>query len=231
MIMKKFAILFLTALLACPLFANEAAVRKVLNDINEASRDLQVKKMLTHYDKNFIEISADGEIFDYTKAETMVKAMEKLDDPAAKLSDFMTLIASIPGAKVTPEQIKAIKVIENPNAKLSELLVAAHQLNGASPDPEMLAQYKAFDDTPQGKELVRGFRTKFGDIKSLAKAEMKKAAEAEADSFKIVSVKVNGNKAVVVYTGIKNKRNLQSTINLVKKAGKWLIVKSVAKYI
>jgi len=234
--MKKLLVLCLTVLLACPLFANEAAVRNVLLEVNEASGNLQLRKMLTHYDRNFTEISADGQKIDYAQAEIMIKAMDMLDDPNAKLSDFFEILAPFV-KEITPQGIKAFKVIENPNAKLSEIMVAASQMSGNNIAPEELEQYKALDDTPKGKELAKQIQAKFGDlkagVKAKMKAEMKAKAKAEAASFKIVSVKVDGNNAVAVCTNVdaETKRNQQSTVTLIKKDGKWLIVKNVSKYI
>ena len=230
--MKKLLVLCLTVLLACPLFANEAAVRNVLLEVNEASGNLQLRKMLTHYDRNFTEISADGEKTDLAQAEIMIKAMDMFDDPNAKLSDILQVIAPFV-KEITPEGIKAFKMIENPNAKLSEIMVAVSQMSGKKIAPEDLEKYKALDDTPKGKELVKQLRANFGDLKAGMKAGMKAEAKAEAASFKIVSVKVDGDNAVAVCTNwdAETKRNKQRTVNLVKKDGKWLIVKNVSKYI
>lgn len=230
--MKKLLVLCLTVLLACPLFANEAAVRNVLLEVNEASGNLQFRKMLTHYDRNFTEISANGEKTDYAQAEIMIKAMDMLDDPNAKLSEIFEILVPI-FKEITPEGIKAFKVIENPNAKLSEIMVAASQMGGEKIAPEDLEQYKALDDTPKGKELAKQFQAEIGDLKARMKADAKADAKAEAASFKIVSVKVDGNNAVAVCTNVdaETKRNKQRTVTLIKKDGKWLIVKNVSKYI
>lgn len=230
--MKKLLVLCLTVLLACPLFANEAAVRNVLLEVNEASGNLQLRKMLTHYDKNFTEISADGQKIDYAQAEIMIKAMDMLDDPNAKLSEIFEILAPFV-KEIPPQGIKALKMIENPDAKFSDLIVASAMLSGNNIAPEELEQYKALDDTPKGKELAKQIQAKFGNLKAGMKAEMKAKGKTEAASFKIVSVKVDGNNAVAVYTNVdaETKRNKQSTVTLIKKDGKWLIVKSVSKYI
>ena len=230
--MKKLLFLCLTVLLACPLFANEAAVRNVLLEVNEASGNLQLRKMLTHYDRNFTEISADGQKIDYAQAEIMIKAMDMLDDPNAKLSEIFEILAPFV-KEITPQGIKALKMIENPDAKFSDLIVASAMLSGNNIAPEELEQYKALDDTPKGKELAKQIQAKFGDLKAGMKAEMKAKGKTEAASFKIVSVKVDGNNAVAVYTNVdaETKRNKQSTVTLIKKDGKWLIVKNVSKYI
>ena len=230
--MKKLLVLCLTVLLACPLFANEAAVRKVLFEINEATANLQLRKMLTHYDRNFTEISAKGEKIDYAQAEIMIKAMDMLDDPNAKLSEIFEILAPFV-KEIPPQGIKALKMIENPDAKFSDLIVASAMLSGNNIAPEELEQYKALDDTPKGKELAKQIQAKFGNLKAGMKAEMKAKGKTEAASFKIVSVKVDGNNAVAVYTNVdaETKRNKQSTVTLIKKDGKWLIVKSVSKYI
>ena len=230
--MKKLLVLCLTVLLACPLFANEAAVRKVLFEINEATANLQLRKMLTHYDRNFIEISSKGEKIDYAQAEIMIKAVDMLDDPNAKLSEIFEILAPI-FKKITPQMIKALKMIENPDAKFSELMAASAMVSGNVIAPEELAKYQAMDDTPQGKEFVKKIRAQFGNMRAGMKAEMLAKAKVETASFKIVSVKVDGNNAVAVYTNVdaETKRNKQSTVNLVKKDGKWLIVKNVSKYI
>ena len=230
--MKKLLFLCLTVLLACPLFANEAAVRNVLLEVNEASGNLQLRKMLTHYDRNFTEISADRQKIDYAQAEIMIKAMDMLDDPNAKLSEIFEILAPFV-KEITPQGIKALKMIENPDAKFSDLIVASAMLSGNNIAPEELEQYKALDDTPKGKELAKQIQAKFGDLKAGMKAEMKAKGKTEAASFKIVSVKVDGNNAVAVYTNVdaETKRNKQSTVTLIKKDGKWLIVKNVSKYI
>ena len=230
--MKKLLVLCLTVLLACPLFANEAAVRKVLFEINEATANLQLRKMLTHYDRDFTEISAKGEKIDYAQAEIMVKAMDMIDDPNAKFSDICEVIAPI-FKKITPQMIKALKMIENPDAKFSDLMAASAMVSGNVIAPEELAKYQAMDDTPQGKEFVKKIRAQFGNMRAVMKAEMLAKAKVETASFKIVSVKVDGNNAVAVYTNVdaETKRNKQSTVNLVKKDGKWLIIKVVTKYI
>ena len=230
--MKKLLFLCLTVLLACPLFANEAAVRNVLLEVNEASGNLQLRKMLTHYDRNFTEISADGQKIDYAQAEIMIKAVDMLDDPNAKLSEIFEILAPFV-KEIPPQGIKALKMIENPDAKFSDLIVASAMLSGNNIAPEELEQYKALDDTPKGKELAKQIQAKFGDLKAGMKAEMKAKGKTEAASFKIVSVKVDGNNAVAVYTNVdaETKRNKQSTVTLIKKDGKWLIVKSVSKHI
>ena len=234
--MKKLLVLCLTVFLACPLFANEAAVRNVLLEVNEASGNLQFRKIQTHCDRNYTEIHADGQKIDYAQAEIIIKAMDMLDDPNAKLSDFFEILAPFV-KEITPEVINSLKVIENPNAKFSEIMVAACQMSGRKIAPEDLEQCKALDDTPKGKEFAKQVQANFGDsiaeMKAKMKAEMKAKAKAEAASFKIVSVKVDGNNAVAVYTSVdaETKRNKQSTVTLVKKDGKWLIVKNVSKYI
>ena len=61
--------------------------------------------------------------------------------------------------------------------------------------------------------------------------EQKEIFKQAADSFKIISIKVNGNTAVAVYNDFNpvKKRDQQTTATFAKRNGKWLLVREITK--
>ena len=193
--MKKFTVLLLSVLLACPLFANEAAVRELLQRYNDYTKTMQFEKLLEFTATDYTGITAKGERLTYKKVVALCKLFALCNDPESKFSEYIASAAAMSGTDIPADT---------------------------------LAQYQAFDGTPKGKEAAQKMRT---ELKAKM-AEMKESFKQVADSFKIVSVKVDGNDAVAVYTEYDpvDKRNKKTQATFAKRNGKWLLVKEVTTY-
>ena len=80
-----------------------------------------------------------------------------------------------------------------------------------------------------GKELAAIMKKQYKDLLENQKEMFKQAA----DSFKIISIKVNGDTATAVYNDFNpvKKRNQQTTATFAKRNGKWLLVREVTEYL
>lgn len=194
--MKKFAILLLTAFLACPLFASEAEIRNILVEIKNCTRNMQFDKMLALTATDYMGKTSDGKALTYEQISQLPKLTALCNDPDSKLSD---------------------------------VLITAAILAGQKPNEQQIAEVKAHDDTPQGKELAAIMKKQYKDLLENQKEMFKQAA----DSFKIISIKVNGDTATAVYNEFNpvKKRNLQTTGTFAKRNGKWLLVREVTEYL
>ena len=194
--MKKFAILLLTAFLACPLFASEAEIRNILVEIKNCTRNMQFDKILALTATDYMGKTSDGKALTYERISQLPKLTALCNDPDSKLSD---------------------------------LLITAAILAGQKPNEQQIAEVKAHDDTPQGKELAAIIKKQYKDLLENQKEMFKQAA----DSFKIISIKVNGDTATAVYNDFNpvRKRNQQTTATFAKRNGKWLLVREVTEYL
>lgn len=194
--MKKFAILLLTAFLACPLFASEAEIRNILVEIKNCTRNMQFDKILALTATDYMGKTSDGKALTYERISQLPKLTALCNDPDSKLSD---------------------------------LLITAAILAGQKPNEQQIAEVKAHDDTPQGKELAAIMKKQYKDLLENQKEMFKQAA----DSFKIISIKVNGDTATAVYNDFNpvRKRNQQTTATFAKRNGKWLLVREVTEYL
>lgn len=194
--MKKFAILLLTAFLACPLFANEAEIRNILIEIKNCTRNMQFDKILALTATDYMGKTSDGKALTYERISQLPKLTALCNDPDSKLSD---------------------------------LLITAAILAGQKPNEQQIAEVKAHDDTPQGKELAAIMKKQYKDLLENQKEMFKQAA----DSFKIISIKVNGDTATAVYNDFNpvKKRNQQTTATFAKRNGKWLLVREETEYL
>ena len=194
--MKKFAILLLTAFLACPLFASEAEIRNILVEIKNCTRNMQFDKILALTATDYMGKTSDGKALTYERISQLPKLTALCNDPDSKLSD---------------------------------LLITAAILAGQKPNEQQIAEVKAHDDTPQGKELAAVMKKQYKDLLENQKEMFKQAA----DSFKIISIKVNGDTATAVYNDFNpvKKRNQQTTATFAKRNGKWLLVREVTEYL
>ena len=194
--MKKFAILLLTAFLACPLFASEAEIRNILVEIKNCTRNMQFDKILALTATDYMGKTSDGKALTYER------------------------ISQLP---------KLTALCHDPDSKLSDLLITAAILAGQKPNEQQIAEIKAHDDTPQGKELAAIMKKQYKDLLENQKEMFKQAA----DSFKIISIKVNGDTATAVYNDFNpvKKRNQQTTATFAKRNGKWLLVREVTEYL
>jgi len=194
--MKKFAILLLTAFLACPLFASEAEIRNILVEIKNCTRNMQFDKILALTATDYMGKTSDGKALTYERISQLPKLTALCNDPDSKLSD---------------------------------LLITAAILAGQKPNEQQIAEVKAHDDTPQGKELAAIMKKQYKDLLENQKEMFKQAA----DSFKIISIKVNGDTATAVYNDFNpvKKRNQQTTATFAKRNGKWLLVREVTEYL
>lgn len=194
--MKKFAILLLTAFLACPLFASEAEIRNILVEIKNCTRNMQFDKILALTATDYMGKTSDGKALTYERISQLPKLTALCNDPDSKLSD---------------------------------LLITAAILAGQKPNEQQIAEIKAHDDTPQGKELAAIMKKQYKDLLENQKEMFKQAA----DSFKIISIKVNGDTATAVYNDFNpvKKRNQQTTATFAKRNGKWLLVREVTEYL
>ena len=194
--MKKFALLLLTAFLACPLFASEAEIRNILVEIKNCTRNMQFDKILALTATDYMGKTSDGKALTYEQISQLPKLTALCNDPDSKLSD---------------------------------LLITAAILAGQKPNEQQIAEVKAHDDTPQGKELAAIMKKQYKGLLEKQKEMFKQAA----DSFKIISIKVNGNTAVAVYNDFNQvrKRNQQTNDTFAKRNGKWLLVREVTEYL
>lgn len=194
--MKKFAILLLTAFLACPLFASEAEIRNILVEIKNCTRNMQFDKILALTATDYMGKTSDGKALTYERISQLPKLTALCNDPDSKLSD---------------------------------LLITASILVGQKPNEQQIAELKAHDDTPQGKELAAIMKKRYKDLLENQKEMFKQAA----DSFKIISIKVNGDTATAVYNDFNpvRKRNQQNTATFAKRNGKWLLVREATEYL
>ena len=194
MIMKKFAILLLTALLACPLFANEAEIRNILNEFRNCTRNMQFDKYLSYTATDYTGVTSEGKTITYEQISQLPKLIALCNDPGSKLSDVVITAAIFAGEK---------------------------------PDEQEIAKIKNLDDTQEGKEQAAALKKLFKDMLEGQKEIFKQAA----DSFKIISIKVNGNTAVAVYNDFNpvKKRDQQTTATFAKRNGKWLLVREITK--
>lgn len=194
--MKKFVLFILAVLISGSLFANEAAIRKIMNEINSCIGNMQFEKIIPYTAADYTGITAKGQTISY-----------------AQISQIPVLFA----------------LCGNPDSKLSEVAAAAAVIAGKTMPEQQLELLRSIDDTPEGKTLAENIKTTFKNEMNARKTTFRQIA----DSFNIVSVNVDGDKAIAVYTNFdpESKRNKETTVNFVKRNGKWLMVREVTKYI
>ena len=92
------------------------------------------------------------------------------------------------------------------------------------------------DNTPEGKALLETMRQEILNemVKNIPNiSDMKAIAKKDVEAFSLKSIKINGNQATAVYHGINpdTKKIEETTAILVKRNGKWLILKETDKVI
>ena len=102
-----------------------------------------------------------------------------------------------------------------------------------------IAEMEKTDNTPEAQKTLEEYRRnmvvemqKDFDFNKMIK-ELQSSLKKEIESFSIKSIKVSGEKAIVIYQSFNTEKNKfeETTCHMVKRNGKWLLFKNRSKYI
>ena len=133
------------------------------------------------------------------------------------------------GKKVTYEEAgriaKAVDVMFDETSPILDIYRALMEMQGKTLDADLAAKVQALEQNEDFKQM---FRNQMRAAKTMMQAKLRE----QVDSFKILDIKVSGDKATVtcrereVDTGKMTERECK----LVKTNGKWRIVSDTSKY-
>ena len=247
-----FALILNAADAVSPKCDEESAIRKVYAEQNQAAVELNMREMIKFYAPEYTEKNAEtGEIVtlrDILDYIVLFDGLNLVKNPKTVVEGFYKTFTAMGSDKWSKElnidkeqkkAINALKKIFSPDITLSEFMVAAAEMANEKIPPAQIAEMKEVDKRPEAKHMLETLRREmvvemqkdfnFAEITKELQTYMK----GMADSFSIKSIRVTGEKAVVVYHAFDSGKNKteETTANLVKRDGKWLILAEVIKYI
>ena len=116
--MKKIYSVILTIILSVSLYASEEALLKAHKATVFAVHDLDMKTLLEYTHPEYVEISSDGTVSNYSELKAMIPAinsMKNITSNKYSLLDVMECVAYSEGKSLSEEDHKKIKAIANTN--------------------------------------------------------------------------------------------------------------------
>lgn len=199
--MNKFFALLAVSLVSFVLCATEADVTNTFKEYMGNMAELKVKKALTYLDDSFTETSSDGKVLSLTDMKKMVP----LFDIAEK----------IPNGTIAVEDILALQMM---------MLGQTVDMN------DIRARIKQLESTEEGKKMLAQIKSQITMMEESIKETKNNVAKAWK-TFKVISCKVNGDSAEIVFEMQHPASGMMeiTTTDMIKVNGKWLIKKSVSR--
>lgn len=177
-----------------------------------AGEEEAVKKVFTTINELGCELKFSSALRHYTEDFEAVSASGKkiTKAEAVKLAAFMDQIAK-------------------GDASITEIWTAIASMQGRTPDAAELAQIREMEKTPEGRQRLQMVRDQ---MKAMCESFKQKARE-QAATFRFISVRTEGNRAVAVYQekDFETGKTIEHTCQLLKQDGKWLIRRDNGKFV
>ena len=142
--------------------------------------------------------------------------------------DFVEVGAS--GKKITKaEAVKLaaiVDVIGKEDASVAEIWAAIAGMQGRTPSAEELAKAGELEKKPESRRQFQAMRAQM-------KTVMQHKLREQAASFRFISVRVDGDRAVAVYRekDVESPKWIEHRCELVKRNGQWLIRRDNGRYV
>ena len=114
--MKKIYSVILTIILSVSLYANEEALLKAHKATVLATYEFDMKTLLEYIHPEYVEISSDGTVFNYSEIKALVPVTDSMKNIASgkySLLDLMEVAAWSEGKSLSKEEREQIKAEEN----------------------------------------------------------------------------------------------------------------------
>lgn len=224
--------------------SEEPAVRKLFDAYLQQLKDLKINESI--FTQDYTSTASDGTVAGLKEQKILLEFLRLMT--AYKLdNDFMfklvniisndTMLKITKASKEDAVAIKALKGVFHPQATLSSAIKAYQQTPGSEPvSAEEMAEFKKMENSPEGKilleEIRQSIRNTFAESLKAMTVEMANIPRDYLNTFAIKSIKITGDRATVVSTTYDtNEKKLEETTwELVKKDGKWLISKDKSQY-
>ena len=237
----------------CVVSQDEKEIRALFSEMLRLGSELNLEEMLKLYSPEYISVDENGETSTLAEIRNfahhineMLNSLNLIKNPntrlegARKLFTAMTYpdIAKECGfSKTEVEQAKVLLDLFSPDMTLSKFLTLLEKtFGGKTMSDAEFAEIVKKDNTPESKALLETMRQEILNemVKNIPSiSDMKAMAKKDAESFSLKSIKINGNQATAVYHGINpdTQKIEETTAILVKRNGKWLILKETDKVI
>ncbi len=117
---------------------------------------------------------------------------------------------------------KVIDKATAPGATLQDVIAAVFAIDGETLDKDTIDTIKKIENTAEGEKLLKESVAAIREMKKVYRQE----TEKERDSVKIVSVKVNGGNARMIFTVQAEEKTEYNIWDMVKVDGRWLLKKA-----
>lgn len=200
--MKKIYSVILTIILSVSLYASEEALLKAHKATVFAVHDLDMKTLLEYTHPEYVGISSDGTVSNYSEFKAMIPA------------------------------INSMKNIASGKYSLLDLMEVAAWSEGKSLSKEEREQIKAEENTAEAKKIIAESEKEFiPNVKSLVKSLVKELKDS-CTTHKLLICTTSGNVGTVVYKMKDfESGKMELCVEMWEKTEcKWLMKKSVNKF-
>ena len=200
--MNKLFALLAVSLVSFVLCATEADVTNTFKEYMGNMTELKVKKALTYLDDSFTETSSDGKVLSLADMKKMLPMFD--------------MVEKVLNGTVAVEDILALQTM---------MLGQTVDMN------DIRARIKQMESTEEGKKMLAQIKSQMTIMTKESIKETKNNVAKAWKTFKVISCKVNGNAAVIIFEMQHPSSGMMeiTTTDMIKSNGKWLIKKSVSK--
>ena len=236
----------------CYFPCEECEIRKVFSEHNQLMANLKFRETMRFYAPEYTENNVEnGEIITLNDIQDMlifIDGIDMLKTPQTSVKGFYKIFSAFSSEKFSKicgfskeeaEGIKMLKKLFSPDMTLSKFVKMTSALSNEKVSPEEIAEMEKTDNTPEAQKTLEEYRRnmvvemqKDFDFNKMIK-ELQSSLKKEIESFSIKSIKVSGEKAIVIYQSFNTEKNKfeETTCHMVKRNGKWLLFKNRSKYI
>ena len=236
----------------CYFPCEECEIRKVFAEHNQLMANLKFRETMRFYAPEYTENDIEtGEIITLKDMQDMlifIDGIDLLKAPHTSVKGFYKILSVYSSEKFSKigglskeeaDGVKMLKKLFAPDITLSKFVKMVSALSNEKVSPEEIAEMEKTDNTPEAQKTLEEYRRnmvvemqKDFDFNTMIK-ELQSSLKKEVESFSIKSIKVSGEKAIVIYQSFDTEKNKieETTCHLVKRNGRWLLLKERSKYI
>ena len=200
--MNKFFALLAVSLVSFVLCATEADVTNTFKEYMGNITEMKVKKALTYLDDSFTETSSDGKVLSLADMKKMLPMFD--------------MVEKVLNGTIAVEDIFAL-----------QMMIAGQTVDMN----DIRARIKQLESTEEGKKMLAQIKSQMTIMTKESIEETKNNVAKAWKTFKVISCKVNGDSAEIVFEMQHPASGMMeiTTTDMIKVNGKWLIKKSVSR--
>lgn len=224
----------------CNIPSEECEIRKVFEERNQLQLNMKIRETMKFYAPEYtINDIETGEIItlnDMQKVPVFFDGIDLLKTPQTFVKGFYKILSALGPEECSKfcgfskEYAEEIKKLFSPDITLSKFVKMVAVVSDEKVSPEEIAEMEKTDNTPEAKKTLEEYqrnmvvkmREDFGFGKRIE--ELQSFLKEYVESYSIKSIKVSGEKAIVIHHSfdpVKNKFEV-TTYHMVKRNGKWL---------